>query len=380
VANGKFETSAGRKKERADLLIVYVDGQPITDIEVADIFGTDPGQQQKQFAVDTRAICAALEGIVKKRPQSRLNIILLRKADKEKKQVVLAESPTVQEVLDAARLWQKGAANVPDVTVPIPGPKGQKGIEGRPNAPYPDQVVRLLAEEWVTLGMRSNKVEGVGLSQVLDFMLRKQGKWESTARQMLHLALHRTCPLFLGVFGALHANDLQRWQAYRPESRETTLRAVSVLGILLHSLGRRKETYVSDTAFLIGQLLSRADTLHREYCRLVRNGSIPPQLIGNGLMPVAADNPADAVDRLRERINVYKAWADQGRGEEHALAKWAVGEIGRVCQLLPRPLPSRTDQAFRAELFLGYMARTPAKGGSRDNTNDKSPNNEGERT
>ena len=120
---------------------------------------------------------------------------------------------------------------------------------------------------------------------------------------------------------------------------------------------------MTETAFLVGRLLSLADTLHREYCNLVRGGNIPPQLIGNSFMPVAADNPQDAVDRLRERINIYKAWADKSNGDKYRLAKWSVGQMGEVCRQLAEqlPIPKQTDPAFRAELFLGYMAR-PAKG------------------
>ena len=127
---------------------------------------------------------------------------------------------------------------------------------------------------------------------------------------------------------------MQRWEDYPARSREIALRAVSTLGILLDAIGRRKEMYMSGTAFLVGRLLSLADTLHREYCKHVRGGDIPPQLIGNGLMPAAADNPKDAVDRLRERMMTYKAWADKGDGEEYRLAKWAVGQMGQVCQRL----------------------------------------------
>jgi hypothetical protein len=160
----------------------------------------------------------------------------------------------------------------------------------------------------------------------------------------------------------MYTGDRQRWEDYPMQSRETALRAVSTLGILLDAIGRRKETYMSGTAFLVGRLLSLADTLHREYCKHMRGGAIPPQLIGNGLMPAAADSPKDAVDRLRERMMPYKAWADKGDSEEYRLAKWAVGQMGQVCQRLSElELPSETDQAFRAELFLGYMARPPAE-------------------
>jgi hypothetical protein len=358
VANGKFETTQGRKKETFDLLIVYVDGKPNINANVADIFGTDEGDEQKQFEVDAAAVCSALDGIAKEQPGSKLNIFLLRKASEGQAHVAVAESPSVEDVLRAARWWQRAGANVPDVTLLLPGQRADRAIQGRPHVPYPDQVVRLLSEQWVVNGLRSNKSQATGLGEVLDLMLRKTGKWELIAHRMLDLTVLRLGSLLLGVFGAMHTNDSQRWGKYPTRSREIALRAVSTLGILLNAIDREKETYMSGTAFLVGRLLSLSDTLHREYCEHVRDNNIPPQLIGNALMPVAADNPRGAVDRLRERMMIYKAWAERETGEKVALAKWSVSQMGQVCQQLSElALPVTTDEAFRAELFLGYMAR-----------------------
>jgi hypothetical protein len=367
VASGRFETTQGHKKESSDLLIAYVDGKPDITANLADLFGTDEGEQQ-QFEVDAEAVCKALDGEAKERPGSKLNLFLLRKASEGQAHVVVAESPSVEDVLKAAQWWQQAAANVPKVTLPLPGKKGER----EPHALSPGRVVRLLSEEWVTNGTRSNKVRGVGLEEVLNLMLRKPGKWEHTARLLLDLAVWRLGPLFLGVLGVMHAGHLQRWDDYPVQSRETVLRAVSTLGILLDALGRKKEMYMNGEAFLIGRLLSLADTLHREYCLHVRGRNIPPQLIGNALMPVAADNPRDAVDRLRERMMIYKAWADKSSGEESRLAKWAVGQMGQVSyQLLQSTLSTETDQAFRAELFLGYMARSGSEKGQDDGSIDQ---------
>lgn len=354
VANGRFE----KKKELFDLLIVYVDGKPDIDAHIADLFGTDARQQQKQFEVDAQAVCKALDGIEREQPGSKLNLFLLRKASEGQAHVVVAESPLVKEIINAASWWQQAAANVPEITLPpLPGEKGEKATQGKPNTPYPDQVVRLLAEEWITNGRRSIKVRGIGLGEVLEIMLRKPG-WEMASQRMLALTVQRIAPLFLGISGANHAGDAKRWKDYPLQSRQIALQAMSVLGLLLAASERWKEEYMSGTAFLVGRLLSLADTLHREYCTHVRDGNIPPQLIGNALMPAAAERPQDALDRLRERMMIYKAWADKGTGDKYRLAKWAVSQMGQVCsQLAELALPTETGQAFRAELFLGYMAR-----------------------
>ena len=62
---------------------------------------------------------------------------------------------------------------------------------------------------------------------------------------------------------------------------------------------------MNDNPYLIGRLLSLADRLHRNYCDHERDGKLPPQLIGNALMPTALDNPAAGLARLSERLPLY---------------------------------------------------------------------------
>jgi hypothetical protein len=355
VANGKWEG----KKEKRDLLLVYCEGQPVISDEAADTFGSDDQERRSQFHNDAKALCRALESIIKRRPESRLHLLVIGKVDKEKKQVVFRLTPTPQQVFDAAERWQRAVyENLPKVTLPLPSEKkGDQSIEGCPLPPYPDRVVRLLSSQWIRGGTEEQKMSGPSLRHVLDLMLRNEGRWEEAARNLLDLTVLRIGPLLIGVSAAFGSGEKEEKEKFKPVARETALRAVAVLGILLDALGRGKEIYMNDTAFQLGRLLALVDTLHREYCVHVRKGGIPPQLIGNSLMPAAADNPEDAIDRLRERINIYQAWA-KGEGEERKLARWAVGQIGQICNSIKRPLPTATDQKFRAELFLGYMARS----------------------
>lgn len=361
VANGKWEGTGRNKREKKDLLIVYCDRQPVISNEAADTFGCDEREKRDQFKNDAKALCCSLEGIINHYPESQLHILLIGKADKEKKQVFMHLMPKSHELLDAAERWQRGVRrNLPTVTLPLPSEKKAQGtIEGQPFPPYPDRVVRLLSSKWVRGGMDELKLKGPALREVLDMMLRSPGKWEQAAENLLQLTIQRIGPLLVGVAAAFHSGEKNQINKFSPLARKTALRAVALLGILLDALGREKEVYMNETAFQLGRLLSLADTLHREYCVHVRKGSIPAQLIGNALMPVAADNPEDAIDRLRERMNIYQAWAFKVSGEEYRLAKWVVGQMGEICNAMMRPLPTITDQTFRAELFLGYLARPP---------------------
>jgi CRISPR-associated protein (Cas_Csd1) len=362
VANGKWDGSGRNKREKKDLLLVYCEGQPIISDEAADAFGSDDGENRDQFENDAKALCRALDGIIEHHPQSRLHILLIGKADKEKKQIFMHLRPTPQELLNASERWQQGVRrNLPIVELSPLKEKYQKAVEGHPFPPYPDRVVRLLSSEWIRGGTFEMKLAGPSLRHVLDMMLRSPGKWEHAAENLLQLTIQRIGPLLVGIAAAFHSDKNEQIEKFKPYAREAALRAVALLGILLDALGRKKEVYMDETAFQLGRLLSLADTLHREYCVHVRKDSIPPQLIGSALMPAAADNPEDAIDRLRERMNIYQAWATKvsGKEEKYRLAKWAVGQMGEICHDIKRPLPVQTDQTFRAELFLGYLARPP---------------------
>jgi len=295
VASGRFERQRRRTVEKPDLLIAYVEERPELDAKTAGYFGRGQRVHETKFEVDAAALCSALRGVLKERPTSRLILLLIREASKGQAHLVLAQSPTVPEVLEAAERWQNGVKeNLPPITLPLPPKeKRQKAIEGVPDPPYPDQVVRLLSYQWVRDGSSplvnkkrqkpNHEVNGPGLADVLAVMLRTEGRWEPAATRMLDLILRRVGPLLVGVVGALRSGDSKRWEDYPPSCRETALRAVAVLGVLLDALGRQKEVYMNGAAFQLGRLLSLADTLHREYCVHVRGGGIPPQLIGNAL-------------------------------------------------------------------------------------------------
>jgi hypothetical protein len=126
---------------------------------------------------------------------------------------------------------------------------------------------------------------------------------------------------------------------------------------------------MENSAFRLGRFLSLADLLHLQYCELKRDKSVPPQLLGNQHLAVAALNPVQAVSLLCDRLRIYKAWADTDQRPEAALAKWAVGRMGEVALGLTEQLSedAMTD-VQKAELLLGYLAREPKSEGDGNKT------------
>ncbi len=395
VASGRFKTYKGRKIETPDLLITYLEEKPMIDLKTAGFFGQSQSIVEAKFEVDAATVCEAFRGIESEKPNSRLNLFLIREASKGQAQVVMAESLKVKKVLDAAGLWQKaGSNNVPQVTMYLPqiirnGQTITSVEDARPSAPYPDQVVRLLSQQWVRDGssakgtngkQQKNKQEivGPGLVEVLSLMFRMEGKWEATLKNMISLLIRRVDPLLIGIFGAKHAYGPRYAQGkhepffdYPRESREIALRAVGVLGILLDSFNIRKEKYMNDPAYQIGQVLSLADTLHKDYCIVVRKGELPNSLIGTSLMRRALDDPSGALADLCERMMEYVRWAKVANEPQNLPEddpkRIAIREARKKLRqyqpladhLGTANLPSECDDVMKAQLLLGFLASQP---------------------
>jgi len=393
VASGKFEMNPRMRKktEKEDLLVAFLNEMPDIPVKTASYFGAGRAVIEGQFEVDAKAVCDALYGIVREQPKSKLSLFLIREASDGQAQVALAESPPVKEVLEAAERWQRAAKeNIPPVTIYLPEDRKRRlpaKEKAKPSAPYPDQVVRLLSHQWIRDGSTQQAIVGPGLAEVLNLMMRSEGKWRPAAQRLLNLLLQRVTPLLIGLFAAKHAYGPRSSRGireplddYSRESRTTALRAVAVLGILLNSLDSRKENYMKDSPYQVGQMLALADTLHKDYCIVVRRGQLPNTLIGTSLMRRALDSPTGALADLSERIIEYVRWAKivqvpeakmkPGTNEETEESKQkrfpflqAKKTLGRYQSLAESvggcKIPHECDDLMKAQLLLGFLANPP---------------------
>ena len=375
VARGEYEKHGKKKFEKQDLLIIYVDGMPDIPVEVGNMFGTDQDSIVKQFEADAGTVCDVLKGVAKKRPKSKLNLFVIRDVSKGQAQVVISESFAVGRFFKAVEQWQQAVkGNLPGIEVMLPPTqKGEKAIIASPPVPYPDEIVKILSRKYISLGLDARDVRGVSFGEVLDFMLRKEGRWNDACQKMLNLTLQDYEPLLVGLFGAKHSCVQERFQKYSSGSRKDALRAISLLGLLLDANNRSKESYMKDAAFKIGGFLALADILHKDYCVVVRNNSLPPSLIGNAMMPRAFDNPRLAVEDLADRMRVYTGWAKTTR-EPEASSTDEASEQKRIAVREARKtlvryeplaktlhdigLPEQCSGTMKAEILLGYLAST----------------------
>jgi hypothetical protein len=165
--------------------------------------------------------------------------------------------------------------------------------------------------------------------------------------------------LVLGRLGAVRTS--REWSSLGDTARWQCAKAVSLLGIFLQQLEHRKDTFMKEPTYQIGRLLALADSLHQSYCKHVRDGKSPSQLIGNALFNTALEQPVFALARLAERLAPYQAWARTFQNDDPAsgvgLVKYFLAEIaGCTAAIQLEQLPPRMSDTDKAKLLLGYLA------------------------
>jgi hypothetical protein len=174
--------------------------------------------------------------------------------------------------------------------------------------------------------------------------------------------------LLVGKMGTVLASlgmvkAICKWENFGEAVRLQLLKTIALLGILLHRLGEKKEGFMQEPITNVGRLLALADSLHLQYCKHVRKGESPSQLIGNALFNTALEQPVVALARLAERLAPYQAWAQTFKSSDPiagvGLVKYFLSEISScTASILIKfsEIPSRMQDADKAKLLLGYLA------------------------
>lgn len=140
---------------------------------------------------------------------------------------------------------------------------------------------------------------------------------------------------------------------------------LAMLGLFLNRRHIGKDQYMENLPYLYGQLLKAADELHALYCTVVRNGDIPPQLVGSSLFQSAAETPTRTMQMLSQRLMPYYSWAKSYRlknvqkpGKESWRAGWLYGLCEKIMVKLQENWTAQTrfSDEEKAQLFIGYLA------------------------
>jgi hypothetical protein len=170
-------------------------------------------------------------------------------------------------------------------------------------------------------------------------------------------------------------NHLNRSQSHPLSVPQKLMETLSLMGMLLYWTGFRKEDYVKDFPYLLGQLLKAADCLHELYCYEVRNKQIPSQLVGGSMFNAAMEFPMQTLAQLGQRMNPYLNWAnankdaritekrEDGTGSFSPSAGYYLFIFRQIADQLAAVLREQTrfSDAEKAQLFIGYLASFPKR-------------------
>jgi hypothetical protein len=348
--------------DKRDLLVAYIEGELEFREQVAEMFGGEANVfSDADFAAIAQPVLEMLEGKVAANPNLSVRLLSFCSIDKGRKQISLNRRFRVADIIHAAKDWQAGARNVPQVSVWFYDKTIKQSVFRPLTIPCPLDLASTLNRVWSSdakAGFSSSFQRAFSTSDAYDIFMAET----PLARQKTEVALGlliRRMSLVLAGLGAVKTT--REWTGLSDTVRWQSLKSVALLGILLRKLGQHKETFMQEPITQLGRLLALADSLHLKYCEHVRKGESPSQLIGNALFNTALEQPVFALARLAERLTPYQAWARTFQSNDPkagvGLVKYFLGEIGTCTAAIKfEQLPAKMSDADKAKLMLGYLA------------------------
>ncbi len=364
------ESREGETWGRADvkeLIFAYPSTLSQIPVKLAACLGAKKSDDtETRFANAAQDAIKGLQGISKDLRNLNLSVFSLKKMDKARTKVIFHRNYTAQRLIDAAKEWQTGCTNIPELRIRAWGSEKGKWERYEPIVPYPLQVAQCLNRIWKMDGTTVCETPVIPRTKGVELLLEEHT--ERLTPYLLNVLLQNAKGLLLFLGDAINKGEIISLKGLDAHK----LLIPSILGLLLYKLGYRKEDYMNDAAFLVGRMLKLADELHTLYCREVRDNKLPPQLIGNTLMTAALDSPLQALAQLALRLKPYYGWAKTfQKGDSAKLAGYFIGQYSETAsQLANFNLPARFNDAERAQVLLGYLAGNPKKEKKENNTSN----------
>ena len=338
--------------DKNEILFAYPGHMPKQPISFTRMFRRPEGELETPFKKQARRFLAELHETKKDGTDARaeqIQIFILRKIDKARTKIVYTRQTDARELEACSEAWTSGCMNLPPFDF------------GQPGVPFPLDTADILNRFWKQNGeSATEKCKPVPKYHGMELLM--EPAWPVEADLYLLARQEMMLGCFLGSRLAQGDRYHLIWKKVRP--------MLALTALLLDRVGIRKEGYMENLPYLYGQLLKTSDELHVLYCKAVRNGDVPPQLVGGSLFQAAAETPLRTLNLLSQRIMPYYTWAKSYRyknameaGKESWRAGWLYGLYEKIVgQLRAVWTPqTRFNEEERAQLFIGYLAAFPQK-------------------
>ena len=356
------------KTDDQEILFVYPSKLPKVHPSFVSPFQRAQDDKEVSFEMEAqkfREYVTKIKEVDSEHYPDNMQFFILRKLDKARTKVVYTRCATTEEIISHSESWRKAAQNFPLLPP----------IYARQRTPFPLEVASIMNRVWKRDGtLASDKYKPVADYHGMELLLDgTEAMWRADLRRLMDNSWN------LAVYAGLQLNTMTGRIKNNPKDKTIwQVREVLVLmGMFLHWLHIRRGDYVNEYPYLLGQMLKVSDALHELYCYEVRNGEIPPQLIGSGLYVAASETPIQTLAQLGNRMNPYITWAKTNKDKRITVkckdkegietsyqgpaAGYLLSVYSRTADLLKSALTdqSRFNDQEKALLFIGYLASFP---------------------
>jgi hypothetical protein len=349
VADPKREDITWAKVDKNEIIVAYPSKMPEL-FKVVSCFAPPKDMESesgsRKFEETADDFMKTFKGMPPEKRPDNIHIFSIKKMDKARTKIIYSRNCSPDSLSRSAQEWQNGCSNIP--TVP----------QIKQYTPFPLKIADIINNVWRQDGNKTI-VRRMKYYQGMELLLDPLD--ESVFRHYLTLTLANSFGL-INYFG----NQEHRKEKCSNYFKDAISSIFSVLGLLLYKSNHRKEDYMEDTAYLVGQLLKVSDELHVLYSQIERSGSIPPQLAGNSMLIAISETPWRAIAVHGQRMLPYIAWAKRYRAKSEKNS-WKAGWYLRLYEQFSTKLSDvlvneiRFDEFGKAKLFIGYLAAFPVK-------------------
>jgi len=344
------------------ILFVYPDKIPEVPLPLTPLFGGQTNtNNETRFEKIAERFITVLDGLPSDQKPENIHVFALQQIPpplSKRAKVVLTRNCTPEELIASAKEWQCGCLNFPGLQF------------AEPKAPFPLNVSEIVNRVWKQNGKRADTTKSSvklmryyqGMELLVDI---KKSQLDVLKEAQLS---HYLRGLLVNSFGLIcHVGNKLPREKLSDEHKKAVGETLALIGLILYKCGYEKEVYMESEPYLLGQMLKISDKLHELYCKVKRDGDIPPQLVGNSLFAAAAETPNKSLAILGTRMIPYIGWANQYKTQrdkegnpllQSGLAAWYCLMYEKAATKLKSALTETTrfNDYEKAQLFIGYLA------------------------
>lgn len=379
-----WDTWPVRKNEYA-LILAYMAGDPTNKENLAEML-SDPVWEASPEQIEEAgglydALCSQILGNMKSRfnrnPDFQINLALIEKLDDGRQQIVYQDQFSVKRYWQNLQKWVEGVQNAPPLNEKLTGMKKSvsRSSGSTVKIPGPRQINDCFRYEhtaekaspgYRNALIRAGAIQSLNWRDIYRLYMPRTDAQESD--EAFNAEVLEKTMLVGRAYLRDCMNGIRLSLSFKRKNKENGLDQydlacylIFLISITLQRMNIRKEHYMEQVAYNLGQLLHLADLLHSLHCYHVqgkKGKDGPARFLGNEFLNIMAEQPLEGINRLRERMAFYLGWARTACG-----MKRVAGILNAYERIAPKVASGELPETFgpkeQALVFLGYIGEIP---------------------